>query len=53
MRVKFVVKWEGTSTGVELRNIQEARQAADLFTLPSDYEVPKPRKGTNKGFSGR
>ena len=53
VRLKFVVKWEGTITGVELRNIQEAQQAADLFTLPSDYEVPKPRKGTNKGFSSR
>jgi hypothetical protein len=53
VHVKFVVKWEGAGTGVELRNIQEARQASDLFTLPPDYEVPKPRKGTNKGFSGR
>ncbi len=51
--VKFVIKWEGAGTGVELRNIQEAKQAADLFTLPSDYEVPKPRKGASKGFSKR
>jgi len=51
--VKFVIKWEGAGTGVELRNIQEAKQAADLFTLPTDYEVPKPRKGASKGFSKR
>jgi hypothetical protein len=51
--VKFVVKWEGAGTGVELRNILEAQQAADLFILPDDYEVPKPRKGSNKGFSNR
>jgi hypothetical protein len=53
LEMKFVVKWEGAGTGVELRNIQEAQQAADLFTLPSDYEVPKPRKGAKKGFSHR
>jgi hypothetical protein len=51
--LKFVVKWESAGSGVELRNIQEAQQAADLFTLPPDYEVPKPRKGTKKGFSNR
>ena len=51
--LKFVVKWESAGTSVELRNIQEAQQAASLFTLPSDYEFPKPRKGTNKGFSNR
>ena len=51
--MKFVVKWESAGTGVELRNIQEGQQAADLFTLPADYEIPKPRKGTNKGFSNR
>lgn len=49
--MKFVVKWEGASTGAELRNIRDGKQAADLFTLPSDFEIPKPRKGTNKGFS--
>jgi hypothetical protein len=48
--LKFVVKWEGAGTGVELRNIQEGKQVADMFTLPSDYNVPKPRKGSNKGF---
>lgn len=53
LRLKFVVKWEGAGTGVELHNIQEAQQAADLFTLPSDYEIAKPRKGTSKGFSNR
>ncbi len=53
VEVKFVVKWQGAGTGVELRNIQEGQQAADLFTLPADYEITKPRKGTNKGFSNR
>ena len=51
LKLKFVVKWEGAGSGVELRNIQEGIQSADLFTLPSDYDLPKPRKGTNKGFS--
>lgn len=51
LKVKFVVKWEGAGSRVELRNIQEGKQAADLFTLPSDYDITKPRKGTNKGFS--
>jgi hypothetical protein len=51
--LKFVVKWESAGAGVELHNIQETQQAADLFTLPSDYEVPKPRKGAKKGFSSR
>jgi hypothetical protein len=49
-KLKFVVKWEGAGTGVELHNIQEAEQPSDLFTLPADYQMPKPRKGTNKGF---
>jgi hypothetical protein len=49
--LKFVVKWEGAGTGAELHNIQEAKQTEDLFTLPSDYDAPKPKKGTNKGFS--
>lgn len=51
--LKFVVKWEDTDTSVELRNIQEAQQASDLFTVPPDYEAPKPRKGAKKGFSNR
>jgi hypothetical protein len=49
--LRFVVKWEGASSGGELHNLREAQQATDLFTLPSDYAIPKPRKGTNKGFS--
>jgi hypothetical protein len=48
---KFVVKWEGGGTAVELRNIVEGKQASDLFLLPLDYDVPKPRKGANKGFA--
>lgn len=48
---KFVVKWEGIDTAVELRNIVEGKQASDLFLLPPDYDLPKPRKGANKGFA--
>ena len=44
LKLKFVVKWEGAGSGVEVRNIQEGKQAADLFTLPSDYDIPKPGK---------
>jgi len=51
--VKFVVKWDGAGSSVELRNIQEGKQAAELFALPSDYDITKPRKGSNKGFSHR
>jgi hypothetical protein len=53
LSLKFVVKWEGAGTGVELHNIQEARQPAELFELPQDYQISRPRKGTNKGFSHR
>src|SRR5882762_271725 len=42
--LKFVVKWQGAGTGAELRNIKEAQQAADLFAVPSDYEILKPQK---------
>jgi hypothetical protein len=51
LALQFVVKWEDASTGAELRNIKEAKQAADLFTVPSSYEILKPRKGASKGFS--
>lgn len=51
--LKFVVKWEAAATGVELRHVQQGEQAADLFTVPADFEGPKPRKGTSKGFSNR
>jgi len=50
--LKFVTKWEGASTGAELRNITEAPQAADLFTVPSAYDVLRPQK-PSKGFSKR
>jgi len=49
--LKFVVKWESANSGVEMRNIQEAQQPADLFEMPQDYEIAKPRKGATKGFS--
>lgn len=53
LALKFVVKWEGVGTGAELRNIQEAQQAEDLFTVPSGYQVLKPPKQTSKGFAQR
>jgi len=49
--LKFVVKWEEADTGAELHNIKEGQQAADLFTLPSDYKILAPQKATSKGFS--
>jgi hypothetical protein len=49
--LKFVIKWEGGGKGAELRNIHEEGQSADLFTLPLDYDVPKPAKGISKRFS--
>jgi hypothetical protein len=53
LALKYVVKWEGASTGAELRNINEAQQAADLFAVPSSYEGLKPQKGKTKGFAKR
>lgn len=50
-KLKFVVKWESGEKSAELRNIREARQTEDLFTLPSGYDVPKPKKTKSKGFS--
>jgi hypothetical protein len=50
--LKFVTKWEGTSTGAELHNIREAPQAADLFTVPTAFTGLKPQK-PSKGFSQR
>jgi hypothetical protein len=51
VELKYVVKWESSTTGAELRNIQQAHQPDDLFTLPSDFDLSKPRKGSGKGFS--
>jgi len=48
--LKFVVKWETGTTGAELRNIKEAPQAADLFVVPSGYELLKPHKAKSKGY---
>ena len=48
--LKFVVKWESAGAGAELRNIREAQQAADLFTVPPGYEVLKPLKAKSKGY---
>jgi hypothetical protein len=49
--LKYVVRWENARTGAELRNIKEVQQAADLFTVPSDYGVLKPRKVKSDGFT--
>lgn len=51
LALKFVIKWEGTDTGAELRNISEGQQAADLFAVPSDYKFLKPQRARQKGFS--
>jgi hypothetical protein len=46
-----VVKWEGASTSAELRNVQEGQQAANLFTLPSAYNLSKPEnRPTTRDF---
>jgi hypothetical protein len=42
--LKFVIKWEDADRGAELHNIQEGSQAADLFVVPSGYQVLKPQK---------
>jgi hypothetical protein len=52
LALKFVIRWEGANTGAELRNIKEAPQSADLFTVPSAYGVLRPQK-PGKGFSKR
>jgi hypothetical protein len=49
--LKFVIKWQAAGSGAELRNIKEGQQAADLFTVPSDYKIPAPQKAAAKGFS--
>jgi hypothetical protein len=50
--LKFVIKWEGASRGAELSKITEAPQPADLFTVPSAYDLLRPQK-PSKGFSKR
>ncbi len=49
--LKFVIKWQAAGSGAKLRNIKEGQQAADLFTVPSDYKIPPPQKAISKGFS--
>jgi hypothetical protein len=49
--LKFVIKWQAAGSGAELRNIKEGQQAADLFTVPSDYKIPAAQKAASKGFS--
>jgi hypothetical protein len=51
--LKFVIKWEGANTSAELSNIKEGQQSADLFTVPTTYDLLKPVKKPNKGPSPR
>jgi hypothetical protein len=36
-KLRFPVKWQGKSSGGELRNIQEGSQPASIFEIPADY----------------
>ena len=36
-KLRFPVKWQGKSSGGELRNIQEGTQSASLFEIPAGY----------------
>ena len=36
-KLRFPVKWQGKSSGAELRNIQEGTQSASLFEIPAGY----------------
>jgi hypothetical protein len=36
-KLRFPVKWEGKSSGGELRNIQEGPQPASLFEIPAGF----------------
>jgi len=36
-KLRFPVKWEGKSSGGELRNIQEGAQPASLFEIPAGF----------------
>jgi hypothetical protein len=36
-KLRFPVKWEGKSSGGELRNIQEGSQPASLFEIPAGF----------------
>jgi len=36
-KLRFPVKWQGTSGSGELRNIQEGSQSASLFAIPAGY----------------
>jgi Domain of unknown function (DUF4412) len=36
-KLRFPVKWQGKSSGGELRNIQEGSQPASLFEIPAGY----------------
>ena len=42
--LKFVVKWQDAEGGAELHNVKEGPQSADLFVVPSSYDVLKPKK---------
>jgi hypothetical protein len=43
--LNFVVKWEASNAGAELRNIKkEEPQSADLFVIPQDYDILRSRR---------
>jgi hypothetical protein len=51
--LKFVVKWETATTGVELREIKEEKLSSEMFVVPDEYKPMKPQKGSSKGFTPR
>src|SRR5262245_8346025 len=51
--LKFVVKWESPETGAELRNVNEAPQAADLFAVQTASNPMQPKNRWSTGFSKR
>ena len=52
LALKYVVKWESARTGAKVHDIKEGPQPADLFAVPSGYELQPPKKSP-KGISPR
>ncbi len=51
--VNFVVKWEDSKTGAELRHItQEEKLSSALFEVPAGYDQMKPKKKGPKSGAG-
>jgi hypothetical protein len=49
--LKFVVKWETSTNGAELREIKEETLSSDMFVVPDEYKPMRPQKGSSKGFT--